>query len=144
MYSQKDWLLIFGAGLFLLGLVTGFVGPLLANPQMGLSSHLEGLMNGTFLIAIGAIWDQVHLSPALKKTAFGLFLFGTTANWATVFLAAAWGASALMPISGAGHTGTPFQENTVATLLMVLAIAMLIATALMLAGLLCKRASSVG
>jgi hypothetical protein len=28
MYSQKDWLLIFGAGLFLLGLVTGFVGPL--------------------------------------------------------------------------------------------------------------------
>ena len=58
MYSQKDWLLIFGAGLFLLGLVTGFVGPLLANPRMGLSSHLEGLMNGTFLIAIGAIWDR--------------------------------------------------------------------------------------
>lgn len=139
MYSQKDWLLIFGAGLFLLGLVTGFVGPLLLNPRMGLSSHLEGLMNGTFLIAVGAIWDRVHLGPALKKTAFGLFLFGTTANWATVFLAAAWGASALMPISGSGHTGTPFQENIVATLLMVLSIAMLIATALMLAGLLRKR-----
>lgn len=140
MYSQKDWLLIFGAGLFLLGLVTGFVGPLLANPRMGLSSHLEGLMNGTFLIAIGAIWDRVHLGPALKKTAFGLFLFGTTANWATVFLAAAWGASALMPIAGAGHTGSPFQENTVAILLLVLSVAMIFATALMLLGLLRKRA----
>ena len=140
MYSQKDWLLIFGAGLFLLGLVTGFVGPLLLNPRMGLSSHLEGLMNGTFLIAVGAIWDRVHLGSGLKKTAFGLFLFGTTANWATVFLGAAWGASMLMPISGSGHTGTPFQENIVATLLMGLSIAMLIATALMLAGLLRKRA----
>ncbi|MEZ6002389.1 hydrogenase [Hyphomonas sp.] len=140
MYSQKDWLLIFGAGVFLLGLMTGFVGPLLLNPRMGLSAHLEGLMNGTFLIAIGAIWDRVHLGPALKKTAFGLFLFGTTANWATVFLGAAWGASMLMPISGNGHTGTPLQENIVATLLMVLSIAMLIATALMLAGLLRKRA----
>jgi len=45
-----------------------------------------------------------------------------------------------MPISGSGHTGTPFQENIVATLLMGLSIAMLIATALMLAGLLRKRA----
>lgn len=139
MYSQKDWLLIFGAGLFLLGLITGFAGPLLANPRMALSSHLEGLMNGTFLLAVGAVWDRVNLAPGLKKTAFGLFLFGTTANWATTLLAAAWGASALMPIAGAGHQGSAMQEHIVTVLLMTLSLAMIVATAFMLAGLIRKR-----
>ena len=43
----------YGILLFFLGLVTGLVVPMLANPRMGLSSHLEGLMNGMFLIILG-------------------------------------------------------------------------------------------
>ena len=40
--------------LFLLGLITGLVVQQLENPRMGLAAHLEGLMNGTFLLALGA------------------------------------------------------------------------------------------
>jgi len=40
-----------GMFLFLLGLVTGLLEQRFRNMRMGLSAHLEGLMNGTFLIA---------------------------------------------------------------------------------------------
>ena len=39
-------LLQLGILLFLIGLLTGFVIPKLANPRMGLASHLEGVLNG--------------------------------------------------------------------------------------------------
>lgn len=42
-----------GILLFLLGLLTGFLVPFTANPRMGLSSHLEGVMNGMFLVGLG-------------------------------------------------------------------------------------------
>ena len=60
-----------GALLFLLGLLTGFVVPGAANPRMGLSAHLEGVMNGTFLLALGAVWSHVSL-PARFETAGAL------------------------------------------------------------------------
>jgi hypothetical protein len=40
-----------GILLFLLGLVTGLAEQRFTNPRMGLAAHLEGVMNGTFLIA---------------------------------------------------------------------------------------------
>src|SRR5262249_25247873 len=49
-----------GMFLFLLGLLTGFVEQNVANPRMGLAAHLEGVMNGTFLVALGAIWTTVR------------------------------------------------------------------------------------
>jgi hydroxylaminobenzene mutase len=47
-----------GMLLFLFGLVTGLLEQRLTNMRMGLSAHLEGVMNGTFLIALGAIWTR--------------------------------------------------------------------------------------
>jgi hydroxylaminobenzene mutase len=41
-----------GMLLFLLGLLTGFVEQRFANVRMGLAAHLEGVMNGTFLVAL--------------------------------------------------------------------------------------------
>jgi len=48
----------YGVLLFLLGLLTGLIVQKLANPRMGLSSHLEGVMNGTFLVVLGLIWPR--------------------------------------------------------------------------------------
>lgn len=138
--TQKDWLLSLGAALFLLGLVTGLMPPLLHNPRMGLSAHLEGIMNGTFLLAVGAIWDRINLGPRMKAAAFILYVFGTIANWATTLLASIWGTSGLTPIAGAGYEGTPVQETVVTALLLALSLAMIVATALVLVGLLRKRA----
>ena len=45
-----------GLVLFLLGLLTGFAIPALKNPRMALSSHLEAVLNGMFLVLLGLLW----------------------------------------------------------------------------------------
>jgi (hydroxyamino)benzene mutase len=55
-----------GMFLFLLGLLTGFAEQHFANMRMGLAAHLEGVMNGIFLVALGAVWTDVRL-PSLAK-----------------------------------------------------------------------------
>jgi len=129
-------LLILGASLFLLGLLTGFIPGALANPRMGLASHLEGVMNGTFLIALGAAWGHVHLGPRAEQIAFWSLAFGTTANWVTTLLAAVWGTGRMTPLAAAGLKGLPWQETVVSAGLIALSVAMLVGTALVLAGFL--------
>jgi hydroxylaminobenzene mutase len=102
-----------GMFLFLLGLLTGFVELNFNNVRMGLAAHLEGVMNGTFLVALGAIWTEVRLSPRLKGAAYWSALYGAYANWAVTTLAAIFGTAALSPISAAGHSGQPWQESVV-------------------------------
>ena len=56
-----------GIILFLAGLLTGFVIPLMANPRVGLSSHLEGVMNGLLLVALGVIWPRLTLGRGTRR-----------------------------------------------------------------------------
>ncbi|MBL4819760.1 MAG: hydrogenase [Gammaproteobacteria bacterium] len=123
-----------GAVLFLLGLVTGFVIPIFENSRMGLASHLEGVMNGTFLIAVGAVWSRLILSARLQATAFWLLLYGTYANWLLVLLAAMYGTSEMTPIAGAGHSGLPWQETLVTVGLSSVGITMLAAVTILVIG----------
>jgi hydroxylaminobenzene mutase len=44
-----------GIFLFLIGLLTGFAEQNFANKRMGLAAHQEGAMDGTFLLALGAV-----------------------------------------------------------------------------------------
>lgn len=128
-------LLQLGVLLFLLGLLTGFAVPALANPRMGLSSHLEGVLNGMFLIGLGLLWPRLRLGPTGRATAFWLVLYGTFANWAATLLSAVWGAGGSMPIAGGGQTGTPVQETVVLALLLSLSIAMIAVCGIVLWGL---------
>jgi len=128
-------LLQVGVVLFLLGLLAGFAIPSLANPRMGLASHLEGVMNGTFVIAVGLMWSKLVLSERLLRAAFWLIVYGTLANWTATFLAAAWGAGAMMPIAAQGHGGTAGQEGVIRVMLISLALAMVSVCVLLLVGL---------
>src|SRR5215813_10342730 len=76
MENSNRRLMRHGAFLFLLGLLTGFAEVHFANMRMGLAAHLEGVMNGTFLIAVGAVWNRVLLSPPVKTVAFWTVLYG--------------------------------------------------------------------
>ena len=127
-------LLILGATLFLLGLLTGFVSGVTANPRMGLASHLEGVMNGTFLIALGAAWTHVRLGRRAESVAFWSLAFGTAANWLTTLLAAVWGTGRMTPLAAPGLKGLAWQEAVVSGGLIALSIAMLVGTALVLFG----------
>ena len=88
MDDSRRKLIWHGMFLFLLGLLTGFVETKFANPRMGLAAHLEGVMNGTFLIALGAIWTEMQESSVIEPIAFWTTLYGTYMNWAITTFAA--------------------------------------------------------
>jgi hydroxylaminobenzene mutase len=70
METQKRRLMWHGMLLFLLGLITGLLEQRFTNVRMGLSAHLEGVMNGTVLLALGAAWNEVRLPYPIKVTAY--------------------------------------------------------------------------
>ena len=127
-------LLVLGALLFLLGLLTGLASGAFANPRMGLSAHLEGVMNGIFMIALGAAWGHVRLARRAERIAFWALAFGTSANWGTTLLAALWGTGRMTPIAAAGRSAAPWQEIMVSAGLVLLSLAMLLGGALVLWG----------
>lgn len=135
MEDSKRRLLWHGMFLFLLGLVTGFVEQQFNNPRMGLAAHLEGVMNGIFLVALGAVWTEVRLSPRLKVAAYWSALYGTYANWAATTLAAIFGTAALSPITAAGRSAQPWQEGVVTFGFMSVGIVIVVASILVLWGL---------
>ena len=100
-----------GMFLFLLGLMTGMLETHFTNMRMGVSAHLEGVMNGTFLVVLGAIWTEVRLSAQAKAAAFWTALYGTYANWFFTTFGAVFGTAAANPITAAGHHGQPWQET---------------------------------
>lgn len=127
-------LLQLGVLLFLIGLLVGLAVPAFANPRMGLASHMEGVMNGLFLVALGLVWPRLSLTAALQSVTFWLACYGTFANLVATFLAAAWGVGAMMPIAG-GRPGAAVQEAVVSGLLVTLALADIAVCLLVLAGL---------
>jgi|SRR5581483_6556120 len=129
-------LLQLGTVLFLLGLLTGLAVPATSNPRMALASHLEGLLNGIFLLVLGLVWPRLALSPAMLTFAFWLAVYGSFANWSATLLAAIWPAgSALMPMAAQGHTGTSGQEAILKALLVTLSLAMILLCGTILLGL---------
>jgi hypothetical protein len=77
------------ARIFLLGLFTGLMETHFTNVRMGLAAHLEGVLNGIFVVALGATWTGVRLPNQAKAMAFWTAIYGTYANWLTTTLAAA-------------------------------------------------------
>ncbi len=132
---MKRGLMRHGMILFLLGLLTGFAVAALRNPRSGLAAHLEGLMNGTFLVVAGLVWDELRLGERARKAAYWLLLYGAYANWTGTLLSGVFGASKATPIAGAGFTASPLQENLVFALLVSVGLTMVAALAILVAGL---------
>ena len=121
-------LLRLGITLFLLGLLTGLVVQEMRNPRAGLAAHLEGLMNGMFLMIAGLAWKELALPARAERITYGLLVFGTFANWATTTVTAVVGTSRATPIAGAGHGAGAFIENAVLGMLVLVSLAMIGAT----------------
>lgn len=132
--SQSDWLLFLGVLLFLFGLLIGLVIPMMANPRMGLTAHLEGVMNGMFLVILGLIWNRLVVNDNWLSYTFWLTLYGSFANFVAVTLAAITGAGKMMPIAG-GKEGTTLVEGLISFLLISLALAMIFVCVVVLTGL---------
>ena len=134
MHDRGRRLLWHGMALFVLGLLTGLAQQALANPRMGLAAHLEGVMNGTFLLALGAAWPKVDLSPRLAAVAYWATLVGTYGNWAVTIVAATLGTAAMTPIAAAGYGAQQWQEALVTFGFVAIGISILAASTLLLVG----------
>lgn len=133
--KHSDNLIFSGVLLFLLGLIVGLLVPLFANPRMGLSSHLEGVLNGIFLIVLGLIWNKLALSNRWLNLSYWLALYGTFMNWLGILVAAVFNAGKMLNIAANGKEGSPFAEGFVAFSLLSLTIAMLVICVTVLIGL---------
>jgi len=124
-----------GIFLFFLGLVSGMFVQSMTNPRMGLTTHVGTVMTGTFVLAIGAIWSELRLSPRAESTAYWLLLFGSYGSCASLLLAAVLGTRDATPIAGAGYGASPGREALVTASLSVTAVGLLVACVLLLWGL---------
>lgn len=132
---MENILLQLGIILFLIGLLTGFVVPKLANPRMGLASHLQGVLNGMFLAALGLLWQRLDLPAIWLALVFWLAIYGTFANWLATLLAAAWGAGAIMSVAGMGRQGSSRQELVINFLLYTVSVVMVAVCVIVIVGL---------
>ena len=92
-------------------------------------------MNGTFLLAVGAIWSEIRLSSRAGALAYWALLAGTYGNWAVTTMAAMLGTAALSPITGAVHRAAPWQEVLVTAGFVSIGLAIISASVLLLWGL---------
>lgn len=138
--DQSHNLIFLGVLLFFFGMIVGLFVPLYANPRMGLSSHIEGVLNGIFLIVLGLIWDKVYLSAKWLRITFWLAVYGTFANWFGILIAALFNAGKMLGVAANGKEGPVIAEGIVTFSLISLTIAMLILCIMVLIGL--KRNSA--
>jgi (hydroxyamino)benzene mutase len=134
MKSVNRRLMWHGMFLFLFGLLTGFAETHFANVRMGLAAHLEGVINGIFLLALGAAWNELRLAPAPKSVTFWTALYSAYMNWFFAALAATLGTGALSPITAPGRTALPWQEKLVTAGFMSVGFAIVACTLLLLWG----------
>ncbi len=123
-----------GTALFLAGLLVGIAPGAMANPRMALSAHVGTLLNGTFLIALGAVWRLVRLPPLQVVAAFWLLAAGSWGSALGLLLAATLGTRSATPIHGAAELAAPWREILVTVTLGVPALALLAGTVLVLRG----------
>src|SRR4051812_31099404 len=66
---------------FLVGLTTRLFEHRFTNVRMGLSAHLEGVMNCILLLALGDAWDEARLPHPVRVAAYCTALCGAYLNW---------------------------------------------------------------
>jgi hydroxylaminobenzene mutase len=125
-----------GGLLFLLGLLVGLGVPRFTVPRLGLSTHLLGIMQGTFLMVGGLLWPKLRFPRAVSRIGHSLAIYGCLAAWTANLLGAVWGAGSFMlPLAAGGARGGPFQEGIIRVLLMSAALSLVTVAILILWGL---------
>jgi hydroxylaminobenzene mutase len=122
--------------LFLLALLVGIAVPRFAAPRLGLSTHLLGIMQGTFLMVLGVLWPRLLLTRVMSRIAFVLVVYGCSAAWMANLSAAIWGAgNTILPIAAGAAHGSALQEGLITIALRSAAVSLIVASILILWGL---------
>jgi hypothetical protein len=130
-----------GAIMLLLGLLSGFT-PFFARAKVaGLEAHNIGVMQGTLLFALAAVWPSLGRG-GLVTAARCCGIIGLYANWLGALLSAFWSARGMFIVNGASmpEGAAPWMETTVAILLNV-SILVIVMSLLILWAILKRRES---
>lgn len=104
-------LLRHGFMLFFLALLTGLIALYpLTNPRMAVAAHVEGLVNGIFLMLLGLAWQRLELPVRAGFWTYWAGLNGAYANWVIPLFSAVVGASRPR-LAGAGFSAAPWAES---------------------------------
>ena len=137
--DTRDRLTVAGVALFFLSLLTGFLlaaGPsFIVNPRGVLAGHIEGAMNGMFVILVGLVAHRVRLPATASRLCVAALLYSAYANWFFTTLGGIVGSSDAMPIAGAGFHAGQALEGMITAGLVSVGLAMLVAVGLLLVGL---------
>ena len=107
-------------------LLTGLLEQRFTNLRKGPAAHLEGVMNGILLVALGAAWNEVRLPHPVKVTASCPALYGTYVDWLTTSIAAAFGTAASSLVTSAGHSGQPVAIRCLGATIAIIATSVLV------------------
>jgi (hydroxyamino)benzene mutase len=129
-------LLQVGGLLFFLGLLVGLAVPRFTVPRLGLSTHLLGITQGTFLLAGGLLWPKLRVTQSASRIGHVLAIYGCLAAWTANLLGAIWGAgNTMLPMAAGSAHGSSLQEGAIRVLLMSAALSLITMAALVLWGL---------
>lgn len=136
LHRDGHRLLQVGGLLLLLGLVVGLGVPGFTVPRLALSTHLLGIMQGTFLMVGGLLWPKLRFTRSASRIGHGLAIYGCLAAWAANLLGAVWGAgNSMLPMAAGGARGSSFQEGAIRVLLVSAALSLITVAILILWGL---------
>lgn len=133
--SYRKSLLVTGALLFLLGLFQGGFVQSFLNPRIALSAHLTAVQSGMAIMIAGMIWPAVSLSSQFDGVARTGIVAGMYGLWVGLTLSALTGASAALPIAGAGFQAAPLIEQGVSALILGSSFVMTLGWLLLVIGL---------
>jgi len=114
--NEARQILFHGGLMTLLSLLSGFTAYFALAPQIALSSHTVGLLQGAMLIAIAGAWHLLNASPQNLKIIKYTLLIGFYTNWISLQLSALWSAGRnTFSISGKDmpEGATSWQDMTV-------------------------------
>lgn len=111
-----------------------FFIPLMSIPRLGLSAHTIGMMSGTLLIAVGAVWSQFDLGERPRRVLHWSWLYAGYVNWFAILLGAILGTGRTTPLASGGIVGSSAAELVVTVLLVSVGLISLFAAGLSLWG----------
>ncbi|MEO1376347.1 MAG: hypothetical protein AAFW70_18985 [Cyanobacteria bacterium J06635_10] len=132
----KRKLLWHGIFLCTLGFIVGLFIPLYANPRAGLATHLLGITEGLFLVAIGFCYGELKLPLVVAKLNFWMLLVSAYFGLFGEFLGATLGVNRILVVTGIGlPENNPWLETSIELIIKCISIFILLSCFIVLFGL---------
>jgi len=142
--TLRRWTLLLGVLQITVGCMVGFIPPPAVAWFRGIvMAHIEFTANGVFMIALGFLVSELHLSPSALKVWFTTLQIGTWTNGGAGLIAGFLGASSKLTPTLNEKFPPPHGTDSalVSNTLLVCGVTILVALLLTLYGLLRSKTS---